>query len=212
MKKLLKACLCLLMIVCMVGCSHNSTSKQESVVKDFFDAFQTGDMKKVNSLCAKDSSSLGDFQDIIDEMEDFGDVNIYGETFVKEAKNFAKEVYQTMFVSYEIVDTKQNENQCVVTANVTLKDYNQIDFDSEELQDLQIKYQTNNLEKLQDIYLKQGEDAMMKQIFDDLSQSMFDIMKKQLKSAEEKKEKIEFVLIEDTNQWLISEINEFEVD
>jgi len=213
MKKILKACLCLLMVVGIVGCSGgNSTDKQEAVVKEFFESFKAGDINKALALCAKDSKGFEDFEDIESMMEEYEDETIYGTKFVEEAKEFAEEVYKTVIVSYEIKETKKVSDNYIVTVNATLKDFNEVDFDSDELNDLMEKYLDENEDELYQIAMNEGQDALMVHMFDALSKDMFDIMKAELAKAPEMKEKMEFTVVKEGDNWVISELNEYTAD
>lgn len=211
MKKFLKLFLCLLLMVGVTACGGKDSSddKEKAVVTEFFEAFKAGDLNKVADLCSKDSKDLGEFQSIIDEMDSFADAETYGETFAKEAQSFASEVYKTLFVTYEVTNSKKDGDKYVVTAKATLKDFSDIDFNSAELTKLTEDYQKENLAELQKIYQEQGQDKMMAKIYDDLSGKMFDIMKKQLKDVEEVKEEIQFTVVEEDGQLKISKIAEF---
>ena len=66
MKRFLKVCMCLLMVLGVVGCGgSDSTEKQEAVVKQFFEYFKEADMDKLTTICTKDNQDLKDITSMI---------------------------------------------------------------------------------------------------------------------------------------------------
>ena len=93
MKRFLKVCICLLMVVGVVGCGgSDSTEKQEAVVKHFFEYFKEADMDKLTTICTKDNQDLKDITSMISGLDAYRDPKKFGQVFVDETDSFMKEV------------------------------------------------------------------------------------------------------------------------
>ncbi len=125
MKKILKACLCLMMILGVAGCGGSaSTEKQEAVVKQFFDYFKSGDLDKLSTVCTKDNTDITQLTGSLASLDAYRDAKTFGQKFVDEANSFISEVFSSVIISYEIKDVKKDDDKYKVTVNAKMKDYN----------------------------------------------------------------------------------------
>ena len=98
MKRFLKVCICLLMVVGVVGCGgSDSTEKQEAVVKHFFEYFKEADMDKLTTICTKDNQDLKDITSMISGLDAYRDPKKFGQVFVDETDSFMKEVKEKYY-------------------------------------------------------------------------------------------------------------------
>ena len=210
MKKILKACLCLMMILCVAGCSGSaSTEKQETVVKQFFDYFKSGDMDKLSSVCTKDNTDITQLTGSLASLDAYRDVNTFGQKFVDEANSFVSEVFSSVIISYEIKDAKKDDDKYKVTVDAKMKDYNNFNISNSEMNPILEKYQKEHLAELQKIYKEKGQKAMTEKIYGDVAEQLFGLLKDKIKETPEVENKIVFTLVADGDQWLISEMKEY---
>lgn len=212
MKKYIKIFMCLLMAVAVVGCGgKDSTEKQEAVVNNFFTYLKEGDIDKISSLWVEGSEDLGDLDEISEMFDMLDDTDLFGQTFVDEAKSFTKYVFENTVVSYEIKEVKKADDKYTVTVNATIKDLDAVDFESDAMSDFMTKYQEEHLEEIQKIATEEGEEAALQKIYTDIAPELFGMMKDEVKNAGELKEQMTFTLEADGDNWLISEMVEKEI-
>ncbi len=59
-------------------------------------------MDKLTTICTKDNQDLKDITSMISGLDAYRDPKKFGQVFVDETDSFMKEVFSTLFVSYEI--------------------------------------------------------------------------------------------------------------
>lgn len=207
MKKIFKLVVCLLMAMTMVACGGSSTDKQETVVKNFFDYLKAGDIEKLSTVCTKDNNDVEDLTSMLGDLEEYRDVETYGQTFVDEADKFISHVFSNYVTSYEINSVEEDGDNYLVIADVKMKDYENLDITADTTEII-TKYQTDHLSELQEIYLSEGMDAMMQKVYSDLATELFDVMKKEIDGAEMIDTQLRFTLTPDGDNWLISTIEQ----
>lgn len=145
-------------------------------------------------------------------MESLLDSLDMGDTFDQEANDFATNAVKAAITSYEINDTKMEEDTISVLVDIDGKDYENIDFTAmeSELTTYTQNYANENLNRLMQIYNDQGEDAMMEAMMQDIGGYIFDRMETLFTGAEQKKYQMRFDLVQDENEWKIkaAEISE----
>lgn len=210
MKKILKALMCLMMVVGIAGCGgKDSTEKQEAVVNQFFEYFKEGDVEKISSICTTTNTDVKDILSITDQMSAFQDTDTYGQTFVDEANSFVKEVFSSMLVSYEIEEVKKDGDDYTVKVSATVKNYSNINFTNINTTSIINNYKKDHTAEIQEIVKKSGQKEALKQIYSDLSTQIFGLMKDKLKEVKETKETMIFTLTPDGDNWLISGFKEY---
>lgn len=207
MKKLLKLAVCLLMVMGVAGCSGSSTDKQEAVIKNFFDYLKAGDIDKISTICTKDNSDAEDLLSMMTQLEEFQDVDTYGQVFVDEANKFIDHTFSNYVTSYEINSVEEDGDNYLVIVDVKMKDYENIDITSDATSIVN-DYQTEHLTELQELYLSQGMQAMMEKVYGDLATEIFGAMTKEIDGAKTLDTQLRFTLTPDGENWLISKIEE----
>ena len=211
MKRFLKVCICLLMVVGVVGCGgSDSTEKQEAVVKHFFEYFKEAAMDKLTTICTKDNQDLKDITSMISGLDAYRDPKKFGQVFVDETDSFMKEVFSTLFVSYEIKKAEKKDDNYTITVDATMKDYKGFNFSTSEMSTIAEKYQKEHLSELQELYKSKGQQAMIEKIYADIAPQLYASMKEQIKTIKESKEKMLFTVVADGDNWLISKIQVYQ--
>lgn len=207
MKKILKLAVCLFMIMGVVACGGTSTEKQETVVKNFFDYLKAGDIEKISTICTDDNSDVDDLLSIMESLEEYMDVETYGQTFVDEANKFVDHIFANYVTSYEINSVEADGDNYLVIADIKMKDYNNIDIDSDTTTIID-NYQQEHLDELSE--LAGDQQAMMEKVFDDLAPEIFGAMTKKIDEAEAIDTQLRFTLVPNGENWLISTIEQKE--
>ena len=162
MKNFFKVAVCLLMAMGIVACGEASTEKQEAVVTNFFEYLKAGDVDKIATICTDDNSDVDDLLSIMESLEEYMDVEIYGQTFVDEANKFVDHVFANYVTSYEINSVEAEGDNYLVIADIKMKDYNNIDIDSDTTTIID-NYQQEHLDELSE--LAGDQQAMMEKSF-----------------------------------------------
>lgn len=207
MKKIIKLLMCLLMCIAVVGCSGSSNDKQEAVVNNFFTYLKDGDLEKVKTLWVDGSEDLGDIEDIIEVYSIFDDVDLFGQTFVDEAKSFTNEVFKNYVVSYTIKEVKKDGDNYSVSVDGVMKDYESVDLESDEMTKYMENYQNEHLDEIVKYVQENGEEEAVKKIYTDVAPELFGMMKDEIKNAKEMNVKIVFTLQADGDNWLLSKMD-----
>lgn len=202
MKKIFKLAVCLLMAMTMVACGGSSTDKQETVVKNFFDYLKAGDIEKLSTVCTKDNNDVEDLTSMLGDLEEYMDVETYGQTFVDEADKFISHVFSNYVTSYEINSVEEDGDNYLVIVDVKMKDYENLDITS-GTEEIMSGYYSEILE----ISATQDQDALEK-LLGDLSTDLFTAMKKTIDDAEPIDTQLRFTLTPDGDNWLISTIEQ----
>lgn len=205
MKKRIIILLVCMMCFMMVGCSL-STKKQKEVVDQFLTSLKAADFTKLQSYCSDDNVDLGDFQSIINELESYQNVDTYGQTFVDEANQYIKNVFNELLESYEITDVTKENEQYVVNVKAQMKDFSDLSIDNSQYTKMVNTYQKEHLNELRELYKKQGEQAMMKKVYGDLSKEIFNDLNKKMKKMNSKNTDLKFVLEKSDGEYFITEI------
>lgn len=208
MKKLLSLCMALMFAIGISGCGNNNEQQMqaaEKTVTSYMDSLQAGNLDKAEDLTTDsyvDPFGVGNMEEYMDSLLDSLDM---GETFDKEATDFANNAVKAVISSYEIKDTKMDDAGVTVFVDVVAKDYENIDFASVEgeLNTYIQNYATENQQRLAQIYLDQGEDAMMEAMMQDVGGYMFDKMEALFTGAKEKSYQLRFDLTQDEEEWRI---------
>ena len=209
MKKIIKFALCLLMAIGIVACGGASTEKQEAVVTNFFEYLKAGDLDKISTICTEDNRDVADLLSIMSGLEEYQDVETYGQKFVDEANKFIDHVFSSYLTSYNISSIEADGDNYLVIADIKMKDYNNIDINSDTTTIVD-NYQMDHLTELQNIYLSDGEQAMMEKIYGDLATEIFGAMTTKINEAEDIDAQLRFTLTPDGDNWLISTIEQRE--
>lgn len=195
------------MIMGIVACGGTSTEKQEAVVTNFFEYLKAGDIEKISTICTDDNSDVDDLVSMMASFEELQDVATYGQPFVDEANKFIDSAFQNYVTSYEINSVEEDGDNYLVIADIKMKDYNNIDIDSDTTTIID-NYQQEHLDELSD--LAGDQQAMMEKVFDDLASEIFGAMTKKIDEAEAIDTQLRFTLVPDGENWLISTIEQKE--
>lgn len=196
------------MIMGIVACGGTSTEKQEAVVTNFFEYLKAGDIEKISTICTDDNSDVDDLVSMMASFEELQDVATYGQPFVDEANKFIDSAFQNYVTSYEINSVEEDGDNYLVIADIKMKDYNNIDIDSDTTTIID-NYQQEHLDELSE--LAGDQQAMMEKVFDDLASEIFGAMTKKIDEAEVIDTQLRFTLVPDGENWLISTIEQKEV-
>ena len=215
MKKLLSLFVAMIFAIGMAGCGNNSDEQIQAasnVVTGYLDAIQSGDLDKAEDYTTDAYIDPLGIDNMDSYMESLLESLDMGETFDQEANDFAKNAVKAAITSYEINDTKMEEDTISVLVDIDGKDYENIDFTAmeSELTTYTQNYANENLNRLMQIYNDQGEDAMMEAMMQDIGGYIFDRMETLFTGAEQKKYQMRFDLVQDENEWKIkaAEISE----
>ncbi len=211
MKKIIKFALCLMMALGIAGCGSESTEKQEAVVTNFFEYLKAGDLDKMSTICTEDNSDVADLLSSMSALEEFQDVETYGQTFVDEANKFIDHLFASYVTSYEISSVEEDGDNYLVIADIKMKDYDNIsfdlDFDSGTYFD---DYLNEHPTEAADALMTGGEDAVIKLVMSDIAPQMFGAMTTQIDEAKDIDTQLRFTLVPDGENWLISTIEQRE--
>lgn len=196
------------MIMGIVACGGTSTEKQEAVVTNFFEYLKAGDIEKISTICTDDNSDVDDLVSMMASFEELQDVATYGQPFVDEANKFIDSAFQNYVTSYEINSVEEDGDNYLVIADIKMKDYNNIDIDSDTTTIID-NYQQEHLDELSE--LAGDQQAMMEKVFGDLASEIFGAMTKKIDEAEVIDTQLRFTLVPDGENWLISTIEQKEV-
>ena len=193
----------------MAGCGNNSDEQIQAasnVVTGYLDAIQSGDLDKAEDYTTDAYIDPLGIDNMDSYMESLLESLDMGETFDQEANDFAKNAVKAAITSYEINDTKMEEDTISVLVDIDGKDYENIDFTAmeNELNTYTQNYANENLDRLMQIYTEQGEDAMMEAMMQDIGGYMFDEMETLFTGAAQKQYQMRFDLVQDEDEWKIN--------
>ena len=202
MKKLLSLFVAMIFAIGMAGCGNNSDEQIQAasnVVTGYLDAIQSGDLDKAEDYTTDAYIDPLGIDNMDSYMESLLESLDMGETFDQEANDFAKNAVKAAITSYEINDTKMEEDTISVLVDIDGKDYENIDFTAmeNELNTYTQNYANENLDRLMQIYTEQGEDAMMEAMMQDIGGYMFDEMETLFTGAAQKQYQMRFDLVQD---------------
>ena len=209
MKKLLSLFVAMIFAIGMAGCGNNSDEQIQAasnVVTGYLDAIQSGDLDKAEDYTTDAYIDPLGIDNMDSYMESLLESLDMGETFDQEANDFAKNAVKAAITSYEINDTKMEEDTISVLVDIDGKDYENIDFTAmeNELNTYTQNYANENLDRLMQIYNDQGEDAMMEAMMQDIGGYMFDEMETLFTGAAQKQYQMRFDLVQDEDEWKIN--------
>ncbi|MBM6678077.1 hypothetical protein [Faecalicoccus pleomorphus] len=209
MKKLLSLFVAMIFAIGMAGCGNNSDEQIQAasnVVTGYLDAIQSGDLDKAEDYTTDAYIDPLGIDNMDSYMESLLESLDMGETFDQEANDFAKNAVKAAITSYEINDTKMEEDTISVLVDIDGKDYENIDFTAmeNELNTYTQNYANENLDRLMQIYTEQGEDAMMEAMMQDIGGYMFDEMETLFTGAAQKQYQMRFDLVQDEDEWKIN--------
>ena len=209
MKKLLSLFVAMIFAIGMAGCGNNSDEQIQAasnVVTAYLDAIQSGDLDKAEDYTTDAYIDPLGIDNMDSYMESLLESLDMGETFDQEANDFAKNAVKAAITSYEINDTKMEEDTISVLVDIDGKDYENIDFTAmeNELNTYTQNYANENLDRLMQIYTEQGEDAMMEAMMQDIGGYMFDEMETLFTGAAQKQYQMRFDLVQDEDEWKIN--------
>lgn len=209
MKKLLALFVAMIFAIGVAGCGNNTDEQIQAasnVVTAYLDAIQSGDLDAAEDYTTDayiDPLGIDNMDSFMESLLDSLDM---GETFDQEANDFAKNAVKAAITSYEINDTKMEEDTISVLVDIDGKDYENIDFTvmENELNTYTQNYANENLDRLMQIYTEQGEDAMMEAMMQDIGGYMFDEMETLFTEAAQKQYQMRFDLVRDEDEWKIN--------
>lgn len=209
MKKLLSLFVAMIFAIGMAGCGNNSDEQIQAasnVVTGYLDAIQSGDLDKAEDYTTDAYIDPLGIDNMDSYMESLLESLDMGETFDQEANDFAKNAVKAAITSYEINDTKMEEDTISVLVDIDGKDYENIDFTAmeNELNTYTQNYANENLDRLMQIYTEQGEDAMVEAMMQDIGGYMFDEMETLFTGAAQKQYQMRFDLVQDEDEWKIN--------
>lgn len=209
MKRLLSLFVAMIFAIGMAGCGNNSDEQIQAasnVVTGYLDAIQSGDLDKAEDYTTDAYIDPLGIDNMDSYMESLLESLDMGETFDQEANDFAKNAVKAAITSYEINDTKMEEDTISVLVDIDGKDYENIDFTAmeNELNTYTQNYANENLDRLMQIYTEQGEDAMMEAMMQDIGGYMFDEMETLFTGAAQKQYQMRFDLVQDEDEWKIN--------
>ena len=209
MKKLMSLFVAMIFAIGMAGCGNNSDEQIQAasnVVTGYLDAIQSGDLDKAEDYTTDAYIDPLGIDNMDSYMESLLESLDMGETFDQEANDFAKNAVKAAITSYEINDTKMEEDTISVLVDIDGKDYENIDFTAmeNELNTYTQNYANENLDRLMQIYTEQGEDAMMEAMMQDIGGYMFDEMETLFTGAAQKQYQMRFDLVQDEDEWKIN--------
>ena len=70
---------------------------------------------------------------MISGLDAYRDPKKFGQVFVDETDSFMKEVFSTLFVSYEIKKAEKKDDNYTITVDATMKDYKGFNFSTSEM-------------------------------------------------------------------------------
>lgn len=215
MKKLVSLFVAMAFAIGVAGCGNNNEAQIQAatdVVSGYLDAIQNGNLDGAEEYTTDSYIDPLGIDNMDSYMESLLDSLDMGDTFDQEANDFATNAVKAAITSYEINDTKMEEDTISVLVDIDGKDYENIDFTAmeSELTIYTQNYANENLNRLMQIYNDQGEDAMMEAMMQDIGGYMFDRMETLFTGAEQKKYQMRFDLVQDENEWKIkaAEISE----
>lgn len=209
MKKLMSLFMAMIFAIGMAGCGNNTDEQIQAasnVVTAYLDAIQSGDLDAAEDYTTDAYIDPLGIDNMDSYMESLLDSLDMGETFDQEANDFAKNAVKAAITSYEINDTKMEEDTISVLVDIDGKDYENIDFTAmeNELNTYTQNYANENLDRLMQIYTEQGEDAMMEAMMQDIGGYMFDEMETLFTGAAQKQYQMRFDLVQDEDEWKIN--------
>ena len=209
MKKLMSLFVAMIFAIGMAGCGNNSDEQIQAasnVVTGYLDAIQSGDLDKAEDYTTDAYIDPLGIDNMDSYMESLLESLDMGETFDQEANDLAKNAVKAAITSYEINDTKMEEDTISVLVDIDGKDYENIDFTAmeNELNTYTQNYANENLDRLMQIYTEQGEDAMMEAMMQDIGGYMFDEMETLFTGAAQKQYQMRFDLVQDEDEWKIN--------
>lgn len=209
MKKLMSLFVAMIFAIGMAGCGNNTDEQIQAasnVVTAYLDAIQSGDLDAAEDYTTDAYIDPLGIDNMDSYMESLLDSLDMGETFDQEANDFAKNAVKAAITSYEINDTKMEEDTISVLVDIDGKDYENIDFTAmeNELNTYTQNYANENLDRLMQIYTEQGEDAMMEAMMQDIGGYMFDEMETLFTGAAQKQYQMRFDLVQDEDEWKIN--------
>lgn len=209
MKKLMSLFMATIFAIGMAGCGNNTDEQIQAasnVVTAYLDAIQSGDLDAAEDYTTDAYIDPLGIDNMDSYMESLLDSLDMGETFDQEANDFAKNAVKAAITSYEINDTKMEEDTISVLVDIDGKDYENIDFTAmeNELNTYTQNYANENLDRLMQIYTEQGEDAMMEAMMQDIGGYMFDEMETLFTGAAQKQYQMRFDLVQDEDEWKIN--------
>ncbi|MDB7983492.1 hypothetical protein [Faecalicoccus pleomorphus] len=215
MKKLVSLFVAMAFAIGVAGCGNNNETQIQAatdVVSGYLDAIQNGNLDEAEEYTTDSYIDPLGIDNMDSYMESLLDSLDMGDTFDQEANDFATNAVKAAITSYEINDTKMEEDTISVLVDIDGKDYENIDFTAmeSELTTYTQNYANENLNRLMQIYNDQGEDAMMEAMMQDIGGYIFDRMETLFTGAEQKKYQMRFDLVQDENEWKIkaAEISE----
>lgn len=215
MKKIVSLFVAMAFAIGVAGCGNNNEAQIQAatdVVSGYLDAIQNGNLDVAEEYTTDSYIDPLGIDNMDSYMESLLDSLDMGDTFDQEANDFATNAVKAAITSYEINDTKMEEDTISVLVDIDGKDYENIDFTAmeSELTTYTQNYANENLNRLMQIYNDQGEDAMMEAMMQDIGGYMFDRMETLFTGAEQKKYQMRFDLVQDENEWKIkaAEISE----
>lgn len=208
MKKIARSILLLTLTLGVTACSNSSTTEQEDIVNDFFRYIEDADSDKLNTICDDSINDAMGIDDMNEYFDAFLDEDKYGEAFVKEAQDFKEEVFENLFISYEIQDSEKDGDAVKVNVSGQYTDYSAVSFDDSGVASMAASYTQEHVNELQEVYQQEGYDALMKKVYSDIAPDMFDEIASQMSEAERKDFDIIFELEEKNDKWLITSITE----
>ena len=209
MKKLMSLFVAMIFAIGMAGCGNNTDEQIQAasnVVMAYLDAIQSGDLDAAEDYTTDAYIDPLGIDNMDSYMESLLESLDMGETFDQEANDFAKNAVKAAITSYEINDTKMEEDTISVLVDIDGKDYENIDFTAmeNELNTYTQNYANENLDRLMQIYTEQGEDAMMEAMMQDIGGYMFDEMETLFTGAAQKQYQMRFDLVQDEDEWKIN--------
>lgn len=209
MKKLMSLFVAMIFAIGMAGCGNNTDEQIQAasnVVTAYLDAIQSGDLDAAEDYTTDAYIDPLGIDNMDSYMESLLESLDMGETFDQEANDFAKNAVKAAITSYEINDTKMEEDTISVLVDIDGKDYENIDFTAmeNELNTYTQNYANENLDRLMQIYTEQGEDAMMEAMMQDIGGYMFDEMETLFTGAAQKQYQMRFDLVQDEDEWKIN--------
>ncbi|MGN1275408.1 MAG: hypothetical protein ACI4UK_00265 [Floccifex sp.] len=198
----------ILLSVCalmLFGCSSEKNAVKETI-NNYFSAFQTGNMEKVNLYYASNADDeLGaiGLQESLNSLLESID---YGEEFDDAAYDFVNYAFSKLISSYTIDQVDVNENVASVKVTIHGIDARNIsDFgNTSGFQTLTDEYVKENQDTLVEYYQEYGLEAMNKKVYSELSQILFGYMKDQVDLEPVIDYSLEIHLIKDNDAWKIT--------
>ena len=207
MKKIWKFMLVLILSLAMIGCSSkdDESAAVKKQVDSFFTVLKKGDTDKVQKLCSTSVREELQLSDLDELFEEFTDTETYGETFIKEANKFKEDAFSSLFENIKIGKITVKDDKATVVVTGKVKDFDDIDFDSSEVNTLVQNYINEHISEFAGMT---SQKEMTVKVFDDVSKDMFDVLRKQLKDVKSTSFTAKLTLSKIDNKWKITEFDD----